>query len=176
MKIVNGKNGTKLLLDLRIEQIIQFLKLQVPAKILSVSSDGEVLLNQIEVGKRIIRGRLQQIEVKNDKNFVVQNYDECIKEIWDILQTGMPVIQIDTGIYNRKADIIGLIGNIKEEIIKGCAYIDWEDGMLSVISKPEPKNPNKMYFWPKLHTLFLFSVEPMLIFNVEKESISELIC
>lgn len=178
VKVINGKNNTKLVLGYDYDDIIQLLKLQIPVEIISVTTDGQTRLGGMKIGSRGLKNGIQQVQAifNGEKSATIRTYDEVAKELWDMLSEGMPVVVFNTADFNRKKELIDLIGFIKQDIIKGCAFIDWNDDMLSIISKPKPNNPNKMYFWPKLKTLFVFGEQPNLLFNVDKfKSIQDLL-
>lgn len=181
MKLKNGKNGTIIAHDLTKEELYNLLKVQIKMRFVFVSpQDESIPLGFIYLLDRVVENNVQQItisEESNGKKQEIVGYSTVLSKIEQLLQVGVPTVVFESKFLKKKLPLVEIVGDIKEEIINGCVFIDYNDGMFSIVNKPQNKQPNSMYYWEETGSVFIFGPSgPKLLFTSKFDSIEELIC
>lgn len=180
MRIKKGKSGTIVGYDLKIEEIINLLKVQIKMRIgFKISEDAEYAYN-FWLLNRTVKNNTQHIEVSlelDGSNPQVITYNDCLEKLKTAISGGYIFeVVFESKYFNKKAPLIDIIGKVKPEIISGCVYIDYNNGMLTIVNKEKNKLPNKLYFWEETSSLFIFGADgPNLMYQSDYDSIEDIL-
>ena len=180
MRIKKGKNGTVIGYDLKIEELINLLKVQIKMKIGFKISENAKYAYNFWLLNRTVKNNTQQIEVSleldGSKSEII-SYNDCLAKLKAAIAGGYIFeVIFESKFFNKKAPLIDIIGKVKEKIISGCVYLDYDDGMLSIVNKEKHNLPNKLYFWEETGSLFIFGDDgPNLLYQSDYDSIEDIL-
>lgn len=180
MRIKKGKSGTVIGYDLKIEELINLLKVQIKMRIGFKISEGTEYSYNFWLLNRTVKNNTQQIEVSleldGSKSQVI-SYHDCLEKLKTAISGGYIFeVIFESKYFNKKAPLIDIIGKVKPEIISGCVYLDYNDGMLSIVNKEKNNLPNKLYFWEETGSLFIFGEDgPNLMYQSKYDSIEDIL-
>lgn len=127
--------------------IRNFIACQIPM-IIRFDNMG-IEMGTLTIGNRSIINSKNMIEV--DGKIVTR--DECIKQIAELCQDGIPEILVDANLMNTKIELFEILKQSKQFTKEHLfdSIIDFEKGMFSIITSINgtgKKNTNEVYCWP----------------------------
>lgn len=181
MKIKKGKSGTVVAYNVKLEELINLLKVQIKMYIgFKLSESDTEYSYKFWLLNRTVNNNQQKIEISlemDGSNSEVVSYDVCLEKLKTALSGGFIYeVVFESRYFNKKAPLIDIIGKVKPALISGCVYIDYDDGMLSIVNKNKNNLPNKLFFWEDTSSLFIFGEDgPNLIYQSNYDSIEDLL-
>lgn len=181
MKFKKGSKGTVVGYDLKIEEIINLLKVQIRMCFgFKTSENDKEYTGRFWLLKRTVQSGTQCVEFSDEidaSNSHIVSYDDILGKLQSELSQGkICEVIFDYAYFNKKQLLIEIIGKVKQQIIGGCVSLDYNDGMLVIENKPKNKLPNKLFFWETTGSLFVFDENgPNLKYQTPIDSIHRIL-
>lgn len=126
--------------------IRNFIACQIPMIIRF--NNMSIEMGSLTIGNRSIINSKNMIEV-NDK---LITRDECIKQIAELCQDGIPEILVDANLINTKTELFEILKQSKQinKQILFDGILNFENGMFSIfttIAANSNKKISEIYFW-----------------------------
>jgi len=166
------------LTELKQPEIFAILKCQIDCT-LTFNKNG--VYDYIDLYERLLQDNVQMIRVgtKEIKDPKIISYESLIKMIQDKMKVGIIAIEIFNDTFKKKEPLVAILETIKQSFIENAVFIDYNDGIFSVVNKPIGKgNSDKLYYFEENNSILFFGVDgPRLIYNKpDVNSIEDLIC
>ncbi len=181
MRIRRLKNKTVVAYDLKIDEIVNLLKVQIKMCFGFKSNIESDYYQKIWILNRTVSNNTQKLEISlelDGSNSYLTTYDDVLAKLSTALNGGSTICEIifNYKYFDKKLPLIDIIGKVKKDLISGCVYIDYDDGMLSIVNKDSKGLPNKLYFWEETGSLFLFGEDgPKLLYQSDFDSITDIL-
>lgn len=183
MKFKNGIKGTVVGYDLTSTEIKNLLKAQIKMRFIFLSPQDETIqTDTLYLLDRIVDGNIQKINISDvsfatDKEIKESTYSEVLKILQEKLANNIVNVVFSRETLMKKKPLIDIIGDIKPEIINGCVYVDYDNGMFTLMNKSKNNLPNCMYYWEETGSMFIFTEEkPILMYQSKFDNIEEILC
>lgn len=183
MKFKNGIKGTIVGYDLTSTEIRNLLKAQIKMRFIFLSPQDETIeTDTLYLLDRIVDGNTQRIFISDvsfatDSKIKEASYYDVLKILQEKLANNIVNVVFSRELLMKKKPLIDIIGDIKPEIIDGCVYIDYKDGMFTLMNKSKNNLPNCMYYWEETGSMFVFTEEkPILMYKSKFDNIEDILC
>jgi len=170
------RDGYRVLFNLNQRELYSLLKCQIQ---MTLVFDNKGKFEFIDLLERTLTNGVQMIYCSDGvKAPSLITYAELIKLIQVKMSTGILSIEILQEIAKEKESLIVIVGQIKTSVVDSCVYLDYNDGMFSVINKPLAAGlPDKLYFFEQNSNILFFGKDgPKIITKSNYENIEDLIC
>lgn len=178
MNISKLKDGKNIRINsLKSNEFFALLKIQIPLLLVFLNQNtGKFIDTKYSISERILDGNEPKVIVNGKK----VSYSTLIKELSELQSQGF-LLMVETSKmdFDKKVPLLNLVSQIKESIIKSCVYLDYKDGVFSIIYKDLPDGKHsRLYYFEDTNSLLGFTEEgPMLVSDTKKiSSIEDLIC
>lgn len=170
-------DGNRILSNLRQREIYGLLKCQIPMTLKFTRKNKFEVIN---LGQRTLVDNIQMIEVSDDSHHAEEmiQYADLISRIQKKMKFGELTIEIALSISTQKESLIVIAGNIKTKLIDSCVYIDYDDGLFSLINKPLKNGiSDKLYFFEKNSSILFFGENgPKILYDSPYNNVEDLLC
>lgn len=178
MNITKLKDGKNLRINsMKSSEFFALLKIQIPILLVFLNQKtGKFIDTKYRLTERILDGNEAKVIVNGNKT----SYGTLIKELSELQSQGfLMMVEVNQNDFRIKAPLTNLISQIKDTIVKSCVYLDYKDGMFSIIYKDFPGGKHsRLYYFEDTNSLLGFTEQgPMLVSDTTKiNSIEDLIC
>ena len=175
------KDSHFVLSELKTFEILAFLKMQVPAKIVFEDKNNIRVNSEFILVERSLVNNKQIIEVDIDTISNQLEYSELLSLLSENMVGVKLLVLIPISIYSEKEELINLISKLKEDIVNSCVYLDYDkkNKIFEVKNKPFINgDSDKLFYFELNDTILGFSEDgPILITDsVNVNSIEDVIC
>lgn len=161
------------------DELLAMLKVQINMKIGLYVKDNETLIEEhtMYLVDRKISGESVIVDVIENGKRDTKTYSQ----IWDWIVSNIDKYYIQITFrpedFRNKFPLINILPQIKPEIISGCVWLDYIDGVYMFKTRSKTHLPNELYYWEIDNSVFIFSDEgPQLLFvNTTFKSILDLV-
>lgn len=157
------------------KQILDIIKTNIPCKM--VFYKDSQMIDYLEIGVRSYKGNESAINIHTTAGDLVLNYREVVELISGKMELGIPTIEIAVNVFKEKEPLIVLLGMLKKAFTDTCVYIDYDNGIFSILNQPlKDGSADKLYYFEENNSVLVFSVNgPKLIYN-KWQSVEDLFC
>lgn len=175
------KGSTVYITDLKFQELITFLKIELPAKLMFSINNALDNEKTVTIGKRYY-SRLQKIECSLSE--VNDEYSKLIEYVGKLQQTHTLIITCELNDFRRVEPLIKLTDKIRQEIVENCVSLDIKElssGNLvyKITYLPFRNNdPNYVLYYDSNQTLLGFYEDGpiMMTENQKINNITDIIC
>jgi len=158
-------------------EIFAFLKSQIEC---TLRFDNNDYHDFIGLHLRQSKANSQVIEISditNPESYVI-SYSKLIDLIKEKYALGVLTIEIDQKIFKKKEPLITILDTIKLPIVESCVYLDYNDGVFSLINKQLTGGiSDKLYYFESNDSILIFGQNgPRLIFETKFTSVEDVLC
>lgn len=181
MKFKRNKGNTITAYNLTSKEIYNLLKLQIDMNFIFVTPvDNQTPVGSFWLFDRVVESNTQCVyfsEKLDGSRSKIVSYEEVVNKLHEFLETSVCTVVFNTIDFKQKLSLLEIVGSIKEDIINGCVFIDYNEGVFSVKNKSNNGLPNELYYWEDTGSLFIFTESgPRTLFESNFNSIEEVIC
>ena len=171
-------DGKRILSNLRQREIYGLLKCQIPMTLKFTKKTTKFEI--INLGLRTVVDNIQMIEVSDESHHAEKTiqYADLISMIQKKTQIGVLTVEIELETSRLKEALIVIAGNIKSGIIDSCVFLDYNDGVFSLINKPLAGGiSDKLYFFEQNSSILFFGENgPKILYDSPYHNVEDLLC
>jgi hypothetical protein len=171
------KSGFVEMVNLTETDLLHILKLNIQCTLL-FTRNNEVI-DTIDLGDRLYeKGMGNCISIVSDNEANTVEYKTLLNIIAEKVTYGVLSVKIINKIFKQKESLLLMVGNLKENVVKSCIYIDYDkkNEYYLILNKSNNNLSNKIYYFDVNDSILAFNDKgPKLIFG-KTQSVEDILC